>query len=47
MYASHRGSPFYAGIKIEDSGKKIDTMANVSNLAGNPISVVIAITTQN
>ena len=26
--------------KIKDSGKKFDTMANVSNLAGNPMSVV-------
>ncbi len=25
----------------KDSGKKIDTMANVSNLAGNPVSVVM------
>ncbi len=26
---------------IKDSGKQIDTMANVSNLGGNPICVVI------
>ena len=29
------------GKNIKDSGKKFDTMANVSNLAGNPICVVM------
>ena len=27
--------------RFKDSGKKIDTMANVSNLAGNPMCVVM------
>ncbi len=26
---------------VKDSGKKFDTMANVSNLAGNPMSMVM------
>ena len=33
-------------LKIEDHGKKFDTMANVSNLAGNPLCVVIDNTLQ-
>ena len=31
----------WISMSFQDSGKKFDTMANVSNLAGNPICVVI------